>query len=244
MTEQQRGLRGLLKRNRQRIKEELKTVEQRRHFSPAGYSIYDVTRPAILEYTHGKVIDVGCGDMAYKDIILSRVSEYDTMDRIKRFPEVKFEGDVQDMHFIKDETYDTVISTSVLEHVRNPFRAVSEMRRILKKGGTLIISAPMLCRLHEEPYDFFRFTKYGFKSILEDSGFKVIKIMPEAGLFSFIGHQFSTVFVCAFWHIPVIKNIAFFINKWLCVMPCYLLDKIFDKDKSLAYGYTCVAEKI
>jgi len=237
-------IRNLLKTNRQKVKQELDTVEKRREFSPVGRSLYDVTPPAILEHVHGKVIDVGCGNMTYRSVILCKVLDYDTMDKTKHLPEIKFQGDVQDMHFIKDETYDTAISISMLEHVQNPFKAIAEMHRILKKGGKLIVSAPMLYRLHEEPYDFFRFTKYAFQHLLESTGFKVIQIKPQAGIFSFIGHQFSTLFVCLFWHIPVLKQITFFLNKWLCVIPCYLLDKMFDKKKTLAYGYTCVAQKI
>ncbi len=244
MNQEKKGLRELLKKNRQKCRAELNTVKKRSHFSPLGYSVYKVVPPAILEYAYGKVIDVGCGDMVYKSVILRKVSEYDTMDKIKRLPEVKFEGDVQDMNFISDESYDTVISTLVLVHVQYAFREVAVLHRILKKAGVLIISVPMLSRLHDEPYDFFRFTKYGFRFLLEDAGFKILKIMPEAGIFSFLGHQFSTIFVCLFWHIPILKNIVFFINKWICVMPCYLLDKIFDKEKTLACGYTCVARKV
>ncbi|MFC1808450.1 class I SAM-dependent methyltransferase [Candidatus Omnitrophota bacterium] len=240
----ERGLMGLLERNRKKLGDDLPTVAIRKNWSPAGFSIHKVTPDIIKEHAYGKTIDVGCGDMQYKDIIRAKVGEYDTVDKTKKKDAVKFQGDAQDLHFIADGTYDTVISTSVLEHLPNPFKAMSEMSRILKKGGTLIVTAPMICQLHEEPYDFYRFTKYGFEFMLKDSGFEVQKIIPQAGIFSFLGHQFSMLFVCLFWGVPVLKWIVFGINFIICVIPCYVLDKIFDRGKKLALGYTCVAKKI
>jgi SAM-dependent methyltransferase len=237
------SMKELLRRNRQKVNEDLRSAEQRKFFSPTTYSAYQVTTPAILAYAHGKLIDIGCGDMPYKDLILDKVTQYDTLDIERRVAEVKFVCDIQNMDIISDNSYDSAVCLEVLEHVQNPFQAIAEVHRILKKGGMLILSVPHLSRLHEEPNDFFRYTKYGIQFLLEDAGFKVLKITERAGIFSFLGHQFSTVFVCLLWHIPIIKRIVFFVNKWLCVKPCYLLDKIFDKKKIFALGYTCVAQK-
>ena len=236
-------MKGLIKRNRHKIDQELSNLEERKFFSPALYAGYQVTAPAILKYAQGKLIDIGCGDMPYRNLIVSRVTQYDTLDYEERTTGVKFLGDIQDMRIIGDQNYDSVVCLEVLEHVKNPFRAIDEMHRILKKEGSLILSVPHLSRLHEEPNDFYRFTKYGLRFLLENAGFEVITIEPRGGIFCFLGRQFSTIFVCLFWHIPIAKRIAFSINKWLCVKICYLLDKIFDKGKIFALGYTVVAKK-
>ena len=236
-------MKGLLQRNRLKVNEELRSAEQRRFFSPATYSGYQAIAPAIRRYVRGKFIDIGCGDMPYKNLILDEVTQYDTLDIERRVQEVKFIGDIQDMNIISDNSYDSAMCLAVLEHVQNPFRAIVEIHRILKKGGVLILSVPHLSRLHEEPKDFFRYTKYGLQFLLESAGFNILGITPEAGIFSFLGHQFSTIFVCLFWHIPILKRIVFFVNQWLCVRLCYLLDKVFDKRKIFALGYTCVAQK-
>lgn len=233
----------LLKRNRLRVNKELRNAKQRRFFSPATYGDYQVKVPAILAYACGKLIDIGCGDMPYKELILNKVTQYDTFDIERRVAEVNFVGDIQNMDMISNNSYDSAVCFEVLEHVQNPFQAIAEINRILKKGGMLILSVPHLARLHEEPNDFFRYTKYGLRSLLENAGFEVLEITLQGGIFSFLGHQFSTIFVCLFWHIPIIKKIVFFINKWFCVKPCYLLDKVFDKEKIFALGYICVAQK-
>lgn len=233
----------LLQKNRKRISQELDTCYKRRFFSPLTYGTYGATVPAITNYACGKLIDLGCGEMPYKELIMNKVSQYDTFDVEERTKGVTFIGDIQNMDMINDNSYDSAVCFEVLEHVRYPAKALSEIFRILKPKAHLILSVPHLSRLHEEPHDYFRYTKYGLRVLLEDAGFKVVEINAVGGIFSFLGHQFSTFFICLFWHIPVIKHIVFFINKWLCVRFCHFLDKILDKNQIFASGYTCVALK-
>jgi SAM-dependent methyltransferase len=76
--------------------------------------------------------------------------------------------------FIPGETYDCIVCMDVIEHTLNPFAAVQEMRRILKDGGFLIISAPCNFRIHGPIPDCWRFTEHGFKVLLRD--FKIIEL--------------------------------------------------------------------
>ena len=234
---------SLLCRNRLMINEELRDPDQRKFFSPATYVHHQATVPALVKYVHGKCIDIGCGDMPYKAVIAERVTEYHSLDRERRAPDVTFVGDVQNMSMLIDNTYDSAVCFDVLEHVPNPMQAISEIGRILKPQGTLILSVPHLSRLHEEPHDFFRYTKYGLHTLLENAGFDVLEMQTQGSLFSFLGHQFSTIFVCLFWRVPILKHVIFFMNKWLCVLPCSALDDMLDKKRLFALGYTCIARK-
>ncbi|MES2794770.1 MAG: methyltransferase domain-containing protein [Bacteroidota bacterium] len=51
-------------------------------------------------------------------------------------------ADAIDLSVIKDETYEFMLSSHVIEHVANPIKALYEWRRIIKKNGYLIIIAP------------------------------------------------------------------------------------------------------
>jgi hypothetical protein len=109
-----------------------------------------------------------------------------------------------------------------------------------------VLSVPHLSRLHEEPNDFFRYTRYGLQALLESAGFRVLAITPRGGLFCFLGllgHQFSSLFVCLFWHVPVLKHVVYLLNTFCCVLPCYFLDRILDSRKVFALFYTFVAQK-
>lgn len=70
--------------------------------------------------------------------------------------------------FIPDSSYDVVVGLEVLEHTLDPFAGIREMRRILKDGGYLLISAPLNWRIHGPIPDCWRFTEHGFKVLLRD----------------------------------------------------------------------------
>ena len=234
---------GLLRRNRKRINEELPTCHKRRFFTPLTYGAYAVTAPAIEDYARGKLIDIGCGDMPYRDFIMRKGCRYESIDIQERAEGVTFIGDIHNMDMIDDQTYDSAICLEVLEHVQDPAKGLSEAFRILKPEGHLVLSVPHLSRVHEEPHDYFRYTQYGIRLLLENAGFRVVEINARGGIFSFLGHQLSTFFLCLLWSIPVVKHVAFFANKWLCVRLCHVLDRVLDKNHILACGYTCVAQK-
>ena len=228
--------------NRKNIDRDLRGIDKRKYFSPANYGDVKVTLPALKQYCKGECLDAGCGDMPYKEYIDNLVDQYDTIDFEEHVPGIKYIGDIQNMDMINDNIYDTIVCFEVLEHIPNPFKAVSEIRRVIKDNGIFILTVPHLSRLHDVPHDYFRYTKYGLKSLLESNGFDVLKINARGGLFSFLGHQFSNIILSLFWHIPIIKNIVFFINKWFCVRLSYFLDKHIDNDKLFALGYTVVAQ--
>lgn len=74
--------------------------------------------------------------------------------------------DVCNMKEFEDESFDLVIMVEVLEHVHNPSLAIDEIHRVLKPGGQLLLTTPFLFPIHDAPNDFFRFTKFGLKKIL------------------------------------------------------------------------------
>lgn len=53
-------------------------------------------------------------------------------------------ADVENMKDFKMETFDYLICSHVLEHVNNPDMALKELLRVLKKGGSAIIMAPVI----------------------------------------------------------------------------------------------------
>jgi SAM-dependent methyltransferase len=80
---------------------------------------------------------------------------------------------------IKDRSVDIVFATQVIEHVKYPNIMVQECKRVLRSQGYLILTGPFYWPLHEEPHDFFRFTKYGFAHLLRDAGFSNWEIRED-----------------------------------------------------------------
>lgn len=78
------------------------------------------------------------------------------------------EVDIHDLSAYPADSYDFVVLDEILEHVRKPWIAVEEIRRILKPGGTLISSSPFMIAVHKVPQDYWRFTKEAMEVLLEN----------------------------------------------------------------------------
>jgi SAM-dependent methyltransferase len=122
------------------------------------------------------LLDVGCGNRPYQWMIPQ--AHWIGLNPEAHGAEPDLIGDALALPF-KDATLDGVLATQVLEHVRRPWVALEEVFRCLKPGGWCIATIPMAWRLHEEPWDFWRFTRYGFAGIAEDCGFEVIEISED-----------------------------------------------------------------
>ncbi|GAB7004488.1 hypothetical protein JCM18899A_19610 [Nocardioides sp. AN3] len=232
-----------LKQVRAQIDKDLGSSADRQFFSPVVYSQYQVTLPLIRAKAHGRFIDLGCGEMPYRPFVESQTDEYHTFDIEERTAGVTYVGDIQSMPQVPSGYYDTAVSLEVFEHVPDPRAAASEVFRVLRPNGTFIMSVPHMSRLHEEPYDFFRYTKYGVRRILEDAGFTDVEITKRGGLLTFVGHQLSTAILTLTWPIPVVRRLGWEINKWLVTRLAYGLDSRLDGKGLFAMGYTAVARK-
>jgi len=136
-------------------------------------------------FAKGDLLDIGCGNKPYRSIF--NVKRYLGCDIVQSSQsEADFLCDSLKIAAV-DESFDTVISTQVIEHVTEPQILCSEAFRLLRKGGIFIVSGPMYWHLHEEPYDFRRFTKHGFQYLLEKAGFEVIEILPNGGKWALLG---------------------------------------------------------
>lgn len=151
-----------------------------------------------------------------------------SFDIEKRNKDVDLIGDIQSMKGIRSVSFDTVYSSQVLEHIPRPGDALSEIYRVLKPGGYVIISVTHLSGLHEEPFGFYRYTPYGIQFLMEKAEFAVKEEYRAGGLISFISHPFSLVGVSAFWLIPGMRWVFWWINKILVVLPVIKIDKIFN----------------
>jgi len=134
------------------------------------------TREVIVNtkhYVKGRTLDFGAGTAKYQNLIRPQTSEYITFDMIAG-KNIDVVGDVLNPPF-KDGEFDTIISTQVLEHVEKPWVMINQIGRILKSGGTCIMTAPFIVPFHADPYDFFRYTETGLTSMFKNEGFEIVE---------------------------------------------------------------------
>ncbi len=139
-----------------------------------------------VRYGRGRMLDVGCGGQPYRDLFAPAVSSCVGVDR---GPGPHVQGDAQALPF-RAGAFDTVLCSQVLEHLPEPGDAVAEMARVLKPGGRLILTAPHIWGIHEEPHDYFRFTRYGLAYLMERAGLEGVEVRAMAGYWVTAGARF------------------------------------------------------
>jgi SAM-dependent methyltransferase len=139
-----------------------------------------------LPMIRGIVYDLGCGMRPYEDDIRAFADGYIGVDWSNTPHALKADivSDLNKPLPIEDGAADNVISFQVLEHLFEPRTMLSEAFRILKPGGRFFLSVPFQWRIHEAPHDYFRYTKYGLKYLLENAGFKHVDIKETSGFWS------------------------------------------------------------
>src|SRR3990172_8846081 len=123
-------------------------------------------------YIKGRVLDVGCGNKPYLQLFRERIDIYVGMELFK----TEFRADVYGNGLalpFKDSVFDTVLLISVLEHMPEPGVAFQEVERVLVPGGSAIFIVPQSWGLHEEPDDYYRYTKYGLYYLAGKSNLQV-----------------------------------------------------------------------
>lgn len=177
------------------------------------------------------VLDIGGGDRfqkwlePYKDLFKN--SDYKTMDY-----DARTGADVVgDIHAIplRDETVDAIICSSVLEHVKDPIRAVLELKRVLKKEGKIFVYVPSIYPYHARKGsypDYWRFFDDSLLFMFE--GFSKVELIKAGGYFKTLSFFFPMQYKLKFILHPVST----------------ILDKIFGTaKKTTTYGYYLYAIK-
>jgi ubiquinone/menaquinone biosynthesis C-methylase UbiE/GNAT superfamily N-acetyltransferase len=148
---------------------------------------------AIWKYASGVLVDIGCGRKPYASMTRGIVEKHvgvDHFDTLHGHDAIDVIADAYNTT-LPDEHADTVLCTMVLEHLEDPQRALDEMYRITKPGGYVIITVPLFWHLHEEPRDFYRYTKYGIRHLFTTAGFRVVEVQPLAGFWTTMAQEFS-----------------------------------------------------
>jgi SAM-dependent methyltransferase len=162
-------------------------------------------------------VDLGIGDAAWN---------YSGLDAIADLHALPFGAG----------TFDAVLNVVTLEHVREPACVLRELRRVLKPSGRLLLIVPHEWEEHQQPHDYYRYTRYGLEYLLRSAGFENVLIQPVGGYFRLLSRR-------------LLNGLQFFPGLWvipagLLLVPPALIAPLFDRlDRNQAFtlGFICSA---
>lgn len=151
-----------------------------------------------------RILDAGAGEQQYKQFCshLNYVSQdfaqYNPKQLDKGLQMPKWEYGkldlISDINNIPepDKSFDAILCTEVFEHIPEPIKAIKEFSRLLKKNGTLIITAPFCSMTHFAPYHYYSgFNRFFYEKHLVDNGFEIISIDYNGNYFDYVNQELS-----------------------------------------------------
>jgi SAM-dependent methyltransferase len=189
----------------------------------------------------GKVLDAGAGRLAFKTLLTEKAEKYYSMDQYISRKELDIVADLKHIP-INEKIFDTVVCLQVIEHSTSPETILNNLAASLKDGGILMLSAPHVSYLHGEPEDYYGFTKYGLKYLVEKRGLETLEIRTAASIFGFLFTPISDFILAYTYGIPFVFPIIFFLNS-LMVRFISATDRLFFKNSLMPINYIIVAKK-
>jgi SAM-dependent methyltransferase len=155
------------------------------HYIHYYFLISDV-KEALETYARGNFLDLGCGNKPYETIYNSLTKRQTGCDAIQSDKNrVEVICLATDLKF-ESNSFDSILCTQVMEHVYDHNTMMKEIFRVLKPGGHIVLTVPFAWELHEEPYDFFRFTPHALKELFTVAGLQIDYIKPNGGMWAAI----------------------------------------------------------
>ena len=203
-------------------------------------------------YAKGSMIDLGCGTKPYESIFHPFIDSYFGVDYQKTADFNYGEATKADLFAdctktgLKGGSFDTLLSSQVMEHIYDTNSYLSECFRLLKNNGYGIFSIPFFWQLHSEPYDYYRFTQFSLEKLFSEKGFKIIEIRPMEGAYAaLIQAKIVSIYIHNSNQNYLIRLFRKFqIYLWVPVLNFFALhfDRIFYNEK-LCINYLLVVQK-
>lgn len=195
------------------------------------------------KYLRGRLVDIGCGKKPYEALAKPFVTEHIGVDEERgRHGHLGVDvfGGAYAIPFA-NEYFDSALCSAVLEHLEEPELALRECYRVLRPGAHAIFTVPLFWHVHEEPRDFYRYTRYGLSYLLEKVGFEVVEMVPLSGFWVTFGQMLA--YVLRRGNRGILRKLRLFGPAYAAIQITSLcLDKL-DRPEQWTWAYLAVARK-
>jgi SAM-dependent methyltransferase len=186
------------------------------------------------------LLDAGAGECSYKDhFSAQRYCGLDlgVGDQQWNYSQLDVLGDLCALPF-RDASFDACLNAVTLEHVKDPALVIREIARALVPGGRLLLVVPFEWEEHQQPHDYFRFTRYSLAYMFQQAGLQTESIKPVGGFFRLLSRRM-------FYALQFFPGPSIFIAALIFVPPAMLLPLLepLDRRQNFTLGYICSARK-
>ncbi len=124
----------------------------------------------------GKLLDFGCGRKPYRTLFAHNTQYIGVDKRQSGHDHTNSQIDVfyEDTLPFDNDSFEALLCIEVMEHVFEPNDTLKELNRVLKVGGKALFTTPFVCNEHEVPYDYARYTSYGWQHLAKKHGFRIV----------------------------------------------------------------------
>jgi ubiquinone/menaquinone biosynthesis C-methylase UbiE len=201
------------------------------------------------------VIEIGGGNALMRSVLKQacRATKYISSD-ISPTENTDVICDAQDMIFLDGEA-DLIAAFEVMEHIPDTNMFLSEVNRVLRPGGYIVISVPFLYGKHDFQ-DFYRWTSQGLERVINENGMNVLLMKNRGGVFLTIVSLLSNYIHSKFqpsennWRARGIWHKIYFGCMAIMMLPIHLLswlallvDMFVDRNSANPSGFILIAQK-
>jgi len=187
-----------------------------------------------------RVLDAGAGEGSYRHHFTKQrycALDLGIGDAAWNYAGLDVIGDLACLPF-RDAAFDACLNVVTLEHVREPGVVVRELARALAPGARILLIAPHQWEEHQQPHDYYRYTRYGLDYLLRSAGFSEISIVPVGGFFRLLSRRLLSGL--QFFPGPLMFVAALFLVPPALVLPLF---EPLDRRRNFTLGYICSASK-
>ena len=175
---------------------------------------------------------VGAGDDPYRSLF-KNPRRYVSLDLVSLSGITDVVGNAQALPF-RDNSFDCLLASEVVEHLENPQEFVGEALRVLIPGGKVILTVPFMFHNHADPHDFWRLTRQGFGQLFKD--FSSVETYAQGNRL----HSLSDLITTAFSPLPVFLPLRVLNHLF---RPTLMGGRLHSSHSSAASGFLVVASK-
>ena len=157
----------------------------------------------LLNFKKGlKILDAGAGEAQYKkyclhlDYTAQDIAVYEGSGNQvgfqtgeRDYSNLDIISDINNIP-VEDDSFDIVLCSEVIEHITDPVKVFSELNRVLKKDGILIVTAPFNSLTHCAPFHYSTgFSRYFYEHHLPLNGFEILLLEPNGNYFDYLAQE-------------------------------------------------------